>query len=189
MGSGNKITKPSITVCLSVVIGNRLFESGQVYVELNILDVGKSRPGKDKLAIGAIQCPTSAVATSISWAECIGKMEHFKSFAYYPLAGTKNCHLFPDGKLYTSPIQLEVGDKLGMLLDMDEGTLHFFHNGMDMGAAFDNIPSENLLPAVSIRDKVQIQLCFPPPPFSQRDPKIVRLSSFGAASQRYCKQK
>ena len=172
---------------LASFIGDQLFESGQLYVELNILDMGKGRSGKEKVALGVIEC-TSSTVSSISWAECVGKMQGSKSFAYYPLAGTRNCHLFPDGKMYTSSIQLEVGDKVGMLLDMDEGSLHFFRNGMDMGMAFDSLHSQYLLPAVSIRDKVQVRLCFPPPPFSRRDPKVVRLSSFGVPSQRYRKR-
>ena len=105
-----------------------------------------------------------------------------------PLAGTKHCHLFPVGKMYTSSSQLEVGDRIDMLIDKDEGTLHFFHNGMDLGLAFDNIQSEALLPAVSIRDKVRVRLCFPPPPYSNRDPRLVRLSSFGVTTQRYRKR-
>ena len=54
-----------------------------------------------------------------------------------------------------------------MLLNKDEGTLYFFHQGMDMGLAFDNIQSEGPLPAVSIRDKVRVRLCFRPLPFSK----------------------
>ena len=153
--------------------------------------MGKSRSGKERLAFGVIDCTQSTVG-SLQWQQCktcVGQLEGSKSFAYLPLAGTKHCHLFPAGKLYTSSTELEVGDRVGMLVDKDEGTLHFFHNGTDMGLAFDNIQSESLLPAVSIRDKVRVRLCFPPPPYSKRDPKVVRLSSFGVASQRYHKRK
>jgi hypothetical protein len=171
--------------------GNTLIQSGQLYVELNVLDVGKSRSGKEKLAFGVIDCSQSTVGTLL-WQQCktcVGQLEGSKSFAYLPLTGTKNCHLFPAGKPYTSSIELEVGDRVGMLVDKDESKLHFFHNGMDMGLAFDNVGSESLLPAVSIRDKVRVRLCFPPPPYSKRDPKIVHLSSFGVASQCYHKRK
>ena len=190
-----------IQVCLHILcmymyvllrsVGNTLIQSGQLYVELNILELGKSRSGKEKLAFGVIDCTQSTVG-SLQWQQCktyIGQLENSKSYAYLPQSGAKHCHLFPVGKLYTDSIELEVGDRVGMLLDKDEGKLHFFHNGMDMGLAFDNVGSESLLPAVSIRDKVRLQLCFPPPPFSRRDPKIIRLSSFGIASQRYRKRK
>ena len=168
-----------------------MIQSGQLYVELIILDLGKIRPGKDKLVFGVIDCTLSS-ASALPWQECkthIGQWEDSKAYAYNPLTGTKDCHFFPGGKMYTNPIQLQVDDRVGMLLNKDEGTLYFFHNGMDVGLAFDNIRSEGLLPAVSIRDKVRVRLCFPPPPFSKRDPKIVRLSSFGIASQHFRKRK
>lgn len=172
-------------------IANKLIDSDELYVELNILDMGKSRQAKERLVFGVIDCSPSTV-NSLSWQECktyIGQYEGAKSFSFCPLAGTRNCHLFPDGKVYTNPVQLEVDDRLGMLVNMYDGTIHFFHNGMDLGVAFDGIQSKWLLPAVSIREKVCVQLCFPPPPYSQRDPKIVRLSSFGIQSQRYRKRK
>ena len=173
------------------LLGNKLIESGQLYVELNILDVGKVRLGKEKLSFGVISCNHSTVS-SLPWQECktcIGQWAESKSYSYHPVTGTKHCHLFPVGKMYTNSSQLEVGDRVGMLIDRDEGTLHFFHNGMDLGLAFDNIPSGTLLPAVSIRDKVRVRLCFPPPPYSNRDPRLVRLSSFGVTTQQYRKRK
>ena len=159
-------------------------------MELNILDVGKIRLGKDKLAFGVIVCSQSTVS-SLPWQECkncIGQWTDSKSYSCQPVAGTKHCHLFSGGKMYASSSQLEVGDRIGMLIDRDEGTLYFFHNGMDLGLAFDNIPSGALLPAVSIQDKVRVRLCFPPPPYSNRDPRLVRLSTFGATTQRYRKR-
>ena len=173
------------------MIGNKLIENGELYVELSILDIGKSRPGKEKLVFGVIDC-TPSVADSLAWQDCktcIGQLDDVKSFAFSPLAGTKNCYLFPEGKPYTNSIQLELDDKLGMLVNTYEGTVCFFHNGMDLGMAFDGIRSKGLLPAVSVRDKARIRLCFPPPPYSQRDPTVVRLSSFGVQSQRYHKRK
>lgn len=173
------------------LLGNKLIESGQLYVELNIQEMGKIRLGKEKLAFGVIACSQSVVG-SLPWQECktcIGQWEESRSYSYQPLVGTKHCHLFPVGKVYTSSIQLQVDDRIGMLINKDESTLHFFHNGVDLGFAFDNLPSEAFLPAVSIRDKVRVRLCFPPPPYSNRDPKIVRLSSFGVNTQRYRKRK
>ena len=171
-------------------VGNQLVENGQLYVELTILEMGRNKPGKEKLAFGVIEC-TPATVNSLSWQECkhcVGQLESTRSFAFLPQVGTRNCDLFPDGKTYADSIQLEVDDKLGMLINKDDATLHFFHNGMDLGLAFDSIRSESLLPAVSLRDKVRVRLCFPPPPYSQRDPKLVRLSSFGVSSQRYRKR-
>ena len=173
--------------------GDQLVREGQIYAELIILDLGKVRPGKEKLVFGVIDCSPSKVS-ALPWQEnrtCVGQWTEPKSWAYHPLLGTKNCHLFPaaEGKPYSAIIQLQTEDRVGMLLDKDKGTLHFFHNGQDMGLAFDSVRAEALLPVVSIRDKVRVRLHFPPPPYSKRDPKIVRLSSFGVASQRHRKRK
>ena len=63
------------------LLGNKLIETGQLYVELNILDVGKIRLGKDKLAFGVIVCSQSTV-NSLPWQECktcIGQWAESKS--------------------------------------------------------------------------------------------------------------
>ena len=48
---------------------------------------------------------------------------------------------------------VEVGDRIGMLIDKDDSTLHFFHNGMDLGLSFDNFQSEALLIACSVHSR------------------------------------
>ena len=159
-------------------------------MELKILDLGRLRPGKKKLAFGVIACSKSKV-NSLLWQDgkCpIGQWKEPHSWAFHPITGTKNCHSFPEeGKPYTTS-QAQVGDRVGMLLSVEEGTLHFFYNGQDLGVAFDNVCAEALLPAVSIRDKVRVRLSFPPPPYSKRDPKIIRFASFGAGSQQFRKR-
>ena len=148
------------------------------------MDLGKPPRGREKLVFGIIDCTKSTIE-SLEWQECktcVGQLDRIKSYAYHPFTGTKNCHLFKQPKEYTSSIQLEVGDQLGMLLNKNDGTLSFFHNGNDFGVAFDNIQSDNLLPAISIRDRAQIRLCFPPPPYTKRN---LDLSSPGIPLQRY----
>jgi len=42
------------------------------------------------------------------------------------------------GKAYTRP--LRSGEKVGMLLNFEEGTVHFTINGLDQGRASDRLP-------------------------------------------------
>ena len=59
-----------------------------------------------------------------------------KSMPTIHLQEPKTATSFLGGKVYTNPIQLQMDDRVGMLLNKDEGTF------MDMGLAFDNIWSD-----------------------------------------------
>ena len=157
--------------------GDKLFEGGQHYVEIEVVDLGRPRPSK-KLAIGVIGC-TKAKAKNCPWADgkySIGQWKEVPSWAFHPISGYINSSSLPvDGKPY-SKFQLQNGDRIGMLVDIEERTLNFFCNGQDLGVAFTDIDA-SLLPAVSIRDKIHVRLRFPPPPYSKRKSKLIHLSS------------
>ena len=141
--------------------------------------MGRLRPGKKRLALGVIACSKAKVNSAL-WQDskcCIGEWKDTCSWAFNPLVGTKNCHSFPvEGKHYAH-IKADVGDRVGMLINVEGKMIHFFFNGQDLGVAFDSVYANALLPAVSIQDKVRVQLCFPPPPYSNRSPTTVQFTS------------
>ncbi|XP_065189988.1 uncharacterized protein LOC135820872 [Sycon ciliatum] len=55
------------------------------------------------------------------------------------------------------------GDTVGVLLDLDTGTLEFYHNGHSLGVAFDNVKVP-VIPAVSFYHDKAVELRFAPPP-------------------------
>ena len=162
--------------------GDKLFLRGkQHYVEIEILDLGKSKSPK-KLAFGVISCRQSR-AKSLPWQDGkspIGQWE-VPSWSFQPMLGIVNSHEAPDGKKYCSEhvSKLQDGDRLGMLVDLDSGNISYFLNGRDLGVAFKDLEEESMLPCVSIRDKIRVLLRFPPPPYTKRKIKLNRLSSMG----------
>ena len=129
--------------------------------------------------MGVIDCSTEGLK-SIDWQfgkEAVGTSEDMPGWAFHPISGVLNCSvgtkcLPSEGKPY-SGIQLQAGDRIGMLVDMPAGRINFFCNGQDLGVAFEGVISTSLLPAVSLRDKIVVKLCFPPPPYVKRVPKII----------------
>ena len=173
-----------IFIC-AFLLGNTLIDCGQLYFELEILDMGRLRPGKKRLALGVIAC-NKAKVNPAPWQDnkfCIGEWKDLCSWAFNPLVGTKNCHSFPvEGKDYAE-VKADVGDKVGMLINVEEKAIHFFFNGQDLGVAFNSVHADALLPAVSIQDKVRVLLCFPPPPYSNRSQKTIRFTSLTSTQQ------
>ena len=157
---------------------DKQLEMGVHYMEIEIVDLGKSKSVK-KLAVGAIDC-TKESLRRIDWQfgkEAIGTGMDIPGWAFHPISGVLNCSvgakcLPVEGKSY-SDIRIQVGDRIGMLVDMPAGRISFFCNGQDLGVAFEDVVVTSLLPAVSLRDKIEVKLCFPPPPYVQRAPKIV----------------
>ena len=158
--------------------GDKLFEGGQRYFEIEIIDLGKPRPSK-KLAIGVIGCGHMTMK-SIPWHDgryAVGQWRDIPAWSFHPISGIVNSNVLPlEGKPYTR-IALQNGDRIGMLADMEEGKVTFFCNGQDLGVAFDGVHAKVLLPAVSFRDKIRVRLRFPPPPYSKRTSKLIRLGS------------
>ncbi len=153
-------------------------EGGQHFVEIEIVDLGRPKPNK-KLAIGVVECSNLTVK-SVPWYDgkySLGQWKEVPSWSYHPMSGIINSRSLPPiGKNY-NVVQLQDGDRIGMLVDMDQHKLSFFCNGRDLGVAFDGLNALSLLPAVSIRDKIRIRLRFPPPPYSRRLANLVHLSS------------
>ena len=157
---------------------DKQLEMGVHYMEVEIVDLGKSKSEK-KLAVGAIDC-TKENLRRIDWQfgkEAIGAGVDMPGWAFHPISGVLNCSvgakcLPVEGKPY-SDIHIQTGDRIGMLLDMPAGRISFFCNGQDLGVAFEDVVVTSLLPAVSLRDKIEVKLCFPPPPYVKRAPKIV----------------
>ena len=171
-------TKGGVHNYWATFAGDTFFEAGQHYVEIEIVDLGKSKLGK-KLAIGVIECPRAKVST-VPWHDgkgSIGQWKDVSSWSFHPISGTLSSKSLPsEGKPYTN-VKLQNGDRIGMLVDMDEQKLNYFCNGQDLGVAFENMDVKSLLPAVSIRDKIRVRLRFPPPPYSRRAIKLIHFSS------------
>ncbi len=158
--------------------GDQFLEGGQHYFEVEIVDLGRPKPNK-KLAIGVIESSKSKVK-SVPWHDgkyALGQWREVPSWSFHPISGKINSNsLPPTGKDYSS-IQLQNGDRIGVLVDMDGQKLSFFSNGHDLGVAFEGVKARSLLPAVSIRDKIRIRLRFPPPPYLKRSVSLVRFTS------------
>ena len=163
--------------------GDIFFKDGEHYFEIEIIDLGKLKPGK-KLSIGVIGCSRDSIK-NIPWHDgkyAVGHWRDFPSWSFHPISGIINSNSLPlEGKEYAH-IALQNGDRIGVLANMEEGKLTFFCNGQDLGIAFDDMQAETLLPAVSIRDKIRVRLRFPPPPYSKRTCKLVHISSAGQLS-------
>ena len=73
-----------------------------------------------------------------------------KGWSYY---GATTGFTYHDGKSDSRYGQKMVqGDVIGVILDLNEGTLSFTRNGEDLGIAFKDIASRELYPAVSLYD-------------------------------------
>ena len=171
-------------------------------MEIEIIELGKLKPNK-KLALGVIECSGADMVKAIDWQygeEPVGNRNDVKSWGFQPIlgvimssvqqpAGSGGKHprlsssalppppppAHAEGKPYAK-LSLQNGDRIGMLVDMLAGQLHFFCNRQDLGLAFDNVHAQNLLPVVSIRDKIRLRLLFPPPPYQSRIPQLTRLT-------------
>ena len=160
---------------------DKLLEMDVHYMEIEIVDLGKSKSVK-KLAVGVMDCSDGNLK-GIDWQfgkEAMGTSADMPGWAFHPISGVLNCSagtasLPIEGKPY-SDIHLQTGDRIGMLVDMPAGRISFFCNGQDLGVAFEGVGSSPLLPIVSLRDKMEVKLCFPPPPYVKRMPKIFILS-------------
>ncbi len=150
------------------------------YFEIEILDLGKNKSLK-KLALGVISCRRSN-AGQLPWQDGkfpIGQWD-IPSWSFQPMLGvvhSPESHV--EGRQYSNESTLTLGDKVGMLVELDEGRISYFINGRDLGPAFEGLEVESVLPCVSIRDKIRVLLRFPPPPYKQRKIKLSKLSSRG----------
>lgn len=161
--------------------GDKEFVKGrQYYFEIKIGDLGKGKTLKNpKLAFGIVNLSKSK-AGSFPWQD--GKLPvgqfNAHSWAFQPGMGTINSHNTPpEGVKFKAGIDMENGDYLGMLVDLDDKKLIYFLNGDELGVAFDNVDADIVLPVVSIRDKVTIRLQFPPPPYNKRSTHLIRFLS------------
>ena len=163
--------------------GDKPFQKGrQHYAEIEIRDLGKSKsPKKFKLAFGVVSC-TKSRAGSLPWQDGkqpIGQWE-VPSWAFQPTTGVINSRdTPPEGVKYGNDIDLQNGDYLGILVDLDEKKVIYFVNGRELGVAFDDVDAESVLPVVSIRDKICVRLRFPPPPYNKRSVTFIKLLSRG----------
>lgn len=164
---------------------DRVFEkSDQYYCEIEILSLGKSR-SKEKLAIGVVGLSKSN-PNLIEWQNRktpVGQWKGF-SWSFLPISGVLKSHSISSSGAgdeevaYGKNLMLQVGDRIGVLLDLSEGKLTYFCNGSDLGVAFDDLVEQSFLLAVSIRDKIKVRLLFPPPPYSKRKINLIRLKSW-----------
>eukprot|EP00731_Ephydatia_muelleri_P037257 Em0429g7a len=107
---------------------DKQLEMGVHYMEIEIVDLGKSKSVK-KLAVGAIDC-TKESLRRIDWQfgkEAIGTGMDIPGWAFHPISGVLNCSvgakcLPVEGKPY-SDIRIQVGDRIGMLVDMPAGRI------------------------------------------------------------------
>lgn len=160
---------------------DRLFDkNSQYYTEIEIISIGKTRPSKDKLAIGLIGCKRRN-ANAIDWNNSKGPIGDWKggeSWSFLPTSGLLKSHtIAEEGIPYGENLMLQAGDRIGVLVDLAEGKLMYFCNGNDLGVAFDDLEERPFLLAVSIRDKVKVRLLFPPPPYHKRQIKVIQLQS------------
>lgn len=157
---------------------DRLLKRTQYYVEIEILSLGKSK-SKEKLAIGVIGCQDP---NDIEWQNRkmpIGEWDGL-SWSFFPISGTLRSHsILGEGIPYGQNLMIQTGDRIGVLLELDEKKVIYFCNGSDLGVAFDDLEGQSFLLAVSIRDKIKVRLRFPPPPYSKRHVKLVNLKSNG----------
>ena len=158
---------------------DELFEgTGQYYTEIEILNLGKSKL-KEKLVIGVISCSKTR-ANLIEWQDRKNHLGEWDipSWSFLLTSGLLKSHTITDeGIPYGKDLMIQADDRIGVLVDMLEKKLTYFCNGTDLGMAFDDLNGQSFLLAVSIRDKVRVRLRFPPPPYSKRTIKLVKLKS------------
>lgn len=159
---------------------DKLFEgSGQHYAEIEILSLGKNRP-REKLVIGVINCNNKAKANVLEWQNRkspIGEWDT-PSWGFFPISGLLKGLMVPsEGVAYGKDLKIQVSDRIGVLVDMTLRKLTFFCNGSDLGVASDDLEGQAFLLAVSIRDKIRVQLRLPPPPYSKRTIELIQLRS------------
>lgn len=161
---------------------DKLFERGkQYYCEIEVLSLGKQKP---KIAIGLIGCGKSN-PNGIVWQNRrpIGEWKE-PTWTFQPISGLLKSHTVSDGGVaYGQDLKIQVGDRIGILVDTNEGKITYFCNSTDLGVAFDELSDQFYLLAVSLRDKVKIQLRFPPPPYLNRKPKLIKMTSNNTFSQ------
>lgn len=155
-------------------------------MEIEIKEVARHHIRRDwftKLSLGVIHCNQESVK-SITWQEHkypVGQLPSYNSWAFLATSGLKIYQSLHAGEEeeYGGVCTLEVGDRLGMLIDfsMDgSACMSFFCNSRDLGIAFVNMPGP-LLPVVSVCDRFCCCLRFPPPPYTKRNPRLTLLSS------------
>lgn len=123
---------------------------GKRYFEVEIINLGKPQP-KKRLAVSVIGCGRENMK-SIPWN--VGRYA-VGQWGDIPISGIVNSNFLPlGGKPYTH-IALQSGDRIGLLVDMEEGRVTFC-NRQDLGVAFDGVYIKALLHAVSIRDTIRV---------------------------------
>ncbi len=149
------------------------------YFEIEILDLGRNKSLK-KLALGVISCRSNA--SQLPWQDVkhpIGQWD-IPSWSFQPMLGVVHSpESRVEGRQYSTESSLVPGDRVGVLVELDEGRISYFINGRDLGPAFEGLEEESVLPCISIRDKIRVQLRFPPPPYKQRKIKLTKLTSRG----------
>ena len=157
-------------------------------MEIEIKEVAKHNIRRDwftKFAVGVVQCEEET-AKNVPWHDCkelVGQLRSYKSWGYLANSGIK-VYNYPSviDEEYGGISTIEVGDRLGMLVDftLQGASISFFFNGQDLGVAFTNIRGP-LLPVLSVCDRFNIRLRFPPPPYSKRNPRLTLLPNGGSA--------
>ena len=157
---------------------DRYFEKrNQYYVEVKVVSLGKSK-NRDRLAIGLIDCKKTNPNT-IEWHNRKGPIGEWDSasWSFLPTSGVLKSHTIAgdEGIPYGRDLTVQTDDRIGVLLDLVEGKLSYFCNGIDLGVAFafDSLTERSFLLAVSIRDKIKVRLLFPPPPYHKREIKLI----------------
>ena len=159
-------------------------------MEIEILDIAKHHIHKSwftKVALGIIQGSESS-AGDIPWRDgtnLIGRSttdsyQDHNSWGYIVTSGVKvSSTTGLKEEQYGSDSLLEVGDRIGMLVQVNEqepSCVSFFYNGSDLGVAYRNL-SPPLIPVLSVCDKFSIRLRFPPPPYTRRNPCVTLLTN------------
>ena len=151
----------------------------QYYAEIEILSLGKNR-SRDKLVIGLVSCSSKGLANLMDWQngkKPIGEWDT-PSLGFFPIYGLFKSHVQPGKEVaYGQDLKIQVGDRIGVLVDMGQQKLSFFCNGTDLGVAADSLQGKGYLLAVSIRDKIRVRLRIPPPPYAKRHIKLIKLRS------------
>ncbi len=159
-------------------------------MEIKIVELAKHHIHKSwftKLALGVIQSSEFS-AKDIPWRDGtnpIGRSttdsyQDHNSWGYIVTSGVKvSTTTGLREEEYGTDVTLEVGDRIGMLVnvnDQEPSFVSFFYNGSDLGVAYKNL-SPPLIPVLSVCDKFSIRLCFPPTPYTRRDPRLTMISN------------
>lgn len=161
---------------------DKLLKNGRYFMEVEILNPGKTKSRdhhRERLAVGLLGCK-GRNPNDMEWQNRktpIGEWEG-ESWAYFPVGGMLKSHsIRGEGIPYGQNLTLQAEDRVGILLDLPEGKLTYFCNGNELGMAFDDLQDKTFLLAVSIRDKIKVRLRFPPPPYSNRNIKLIQMMS------------